>query len=73
MKIQDVPEIAKLSVPEKILLVEDLWENIAMSEADIHVPQSHVDELEKRNKRYQSDPGNLLTLDQLQAKIEARR
>ena len=73
MKIQDVPEIAKLSVPEKILLVEDLWENIAMSEADIHVPQSHVDELEKRNKRHQSDPGNLLTLDQLQAKIEARR
>jgi len=73
MKIQDVPEIAKLSVPEKILLVEDLWENIAMSEADIHVPQSHVDELEKRNKRYQSDPGNLLTLDKLQAKIEVRR
>lgn len=73
MKVQDIPEIAKLSVPEKILLVEDLWENIAINDSHIHVPQSHVDELEKRNKRYQSDPGNLLTLDQLQTKIEARK
>ena len=73
MKVQDIPEIAELSVPEKILFVEDLWENIALNESNIHVPQSHIDELENRNRRYQSDPGNLLTLNQLQSKIEARK
>ena len=26
MRVTDIPEIAQLSTPEKILLVEDLWE-----------------------------------------------
>jgi putative addiction module component (TIGR02574 family) len=73
MKLQDIPEIAEFSIPEKILLLEDLWENIAINDSRIPVPQSHVDELEKRNKRYQSDPGSLLTLDQLRINIDARK
>jgi putative addiction module component (TIGR02574 family) len=29
MRVEDLPEISKLSAPEKILLVEDLWESIS--------------------------------------------
>lgn len=33
MNVKDVPEIKKLSTAEKILLVEDLWDNIASDES----------------------------------------
>ena len=46
MKINDVPEILRLSVPEKILFVEDLWDSISSIDSDIPVPESHKDELE---------------------------
>lgn len=73
MRVKDIPEITKLSTPEKILLVEDLWDNIASDESAVPVPQSHMEELDRRFKRYESAPGNLLSLEELQARIEKRR
>jgi len=73
VRIRDIPEIAKLSTPEKILLVEDLWDNIASDESIVPVPQSHMDELDKRLKRYELGPGNLLSLEELRTRIENRK
>ena len=38
MRVTDIPQIDKLSIPEKIILVEDLWDNIYSSEFDVPVP-----------------------------------
>ena len=73
MRIRDIPEITKLSTPEKILLVEDLWESIASDESIVPVPESHTEELDKRLKKYQSAPGNLLSLEELRTRIERRK
>jgi putative addiction module component (TIGR02574 family) len=73
MKVSDIPEIAKLSAPEKILLVEDLWDSISSDESIVPVPQSHIDELDRRLKRYESAGGRLLTIEELQANIEKRK
>ena len=73
MRISELPEIGKLSIPEKILLLEDMWENIASDETSVPVPQSHIEVLEKRMKRYVSAPGNLLSLDELHSRIERRK
>ena len=73
MRAKDLPEISKLSTPEKILLVEDLWDNISADASSIPVPESHKAELDKWIKRYQSAPGTLLSLDELNARIEKRK
>ena len=73
MRLSDIPEIARLSTPEKILLAEDLWESIASDDSSVPVPQSHKQELDGRLKNYQSDPGNLLSLEELQARVEKRK
>ena len=73
MRVKDLPEISKLSTPEKILLVEDLWDNISADDSSIPTPESHKAELDKRLKRYQSAPGSLLSLDDLRTKIEKRK
>ncbi|HPA46860.1 MAG TPA: addiction module protein [bacterium] len=70
MRVSDIPEINGLSTPEKILFVEDLWDSIACDESAITVPQSHVDELERRLKKHETEPGTLLTLNELRQRIE---
>ena len=73
MRVKDLPEISKLSTPEKILLVEDLWDNISADDASIPVPESHKAELDKRHIRFQSAPGTLLSLEELRARVEKRK
>ena len=73
MRLTDIPEIARLSAPEKILLLEDLWDSIASDESSVTVPQSHIEELDRRIEAYQSRPGNLLSLEELRSRIERRR
>jgi putative addiction module component (TIGR02574 family) len=73
MRVSDIHEITKLSTPEKILLVEDLWDSIASDESAVPVPQSHMEELDRRLQRYGSPPGTLLSLDKLRTKIEKRK
>ncbi len=72
MHLNDIPEIERLSTPEKILLVEDLWDSIASDESNVPVPQSHTVELDKRLMRHRSHPGDLLSLEELQRKIKNR-
>ncbi|MGR3302446.1 MAG: addiction module protein [Candidatus Scalindua sp.] len=72
MKINDVPEILRLSVPEKILFVEDLWDSISSVDSDIPVPESHKNELDHRLEKHYS-PGELLSIEELQARIEKRK
>jgi len=73
MRLSSIPEIAKLSAPEKILLVEDLWDDISADANSIPVPQSHQAELDRRLKRYQLHPGELLSLEDLQIRIAKRK
>ena len=72
MKISDIPEIAALSTPEKILLLEDLWDSISSHE-EIEVPRSHKAELDNRSKKYLSSKDELLTLDELQRRINKNK
>ena len=65
MRLSDIPEIARLSTVEKILLVEDLWESITASEASMPVPLSHREALDWRFGRHQANPGRLLSLEEL--------
>ena len=73
MRVTDIPEISKLSTPEKILLVEDLWEAIASDDSLVPVPQSHREELDRRLEKHKSPQGKLLSLEELQTRIERRK
>lgn len=73
MGVNDIPEIAQMSISEKILFLEDLWDSIASNEAGIPVPQVHKDELDARMKNFEANPGNLLSLEELQERINQRK
>ena len=73
MRVSDIPEILRLSTPEKILLIEDLWDSIASDESGVPVPQSHREELDRRLRRHKSHRGDLLSLEELQSRIARRK
>ena len=62
-------ELEKLSVAERLQIVEDLWDGIARSNADIPVPQWQKAELERRKQNYLKDPQSLQTWDAVKREI----
>ena len=48
--------IDRLSLAERILLVEEIWDSIAAEAEALEVPQSHKDELDCRLAAYHADP-----------------
>mgnify|MGYP000081235555 CR=1 FL=1 len=49
-------KINKLSVSEKILLVEELWDDIARKNETFELSQSQKSELEKRSLYFEKNP-----------------
>ena len=45
-------EINKLELSEKLLLVEDIWDSIAVNNSELPMPEWQKKELDKRYKDY---------------------
>ncbi len=45
-------EVGKLGLSEKLLLVEDIWDSIAVSNSEIPMPMWQKRELDRRYKEY---------------------
>ncbi len=73
MRATDIPQLSQLTTPEKILLLEDLWEEISADESNVALPDSHKEELNVRFEAYRTNPGNLLSLSELQERIDQRK
>ena len=73
MRVNEIPELTKLNIPEKILLIEDLWDSIAIEEDTVQIPKKHMMELDRRFEKYSAAPGGLLTLEELCSRIDLRK
>lgn len=51
-----IQEFETLSVSERVQLVEDLWDSIARSQAEIPIPQWQKDALARRKRNYLQNP-----------------
>ena len=67
--ITALQEIETLSVLERVQIVEDLWDGIARSNANLPVPQWQKDELARRKARYLQHPDSGETWDQVKRSI----
>jgi putative addiction module component (TIGR02574 family) len=48
VKVADFPQIMALSTSEKLLLVEDLWNEIGQKSESLEMPEWHKRELDQR-------------------------
>ncbi len=70
---KDIPGISQLTTPEKIILIEDLWDEVRADDASVSVPESHKHELDRRARNHRDNPGRLLSLGELQARVSSRK
>ena len=73
MRATDIPGFDQLSGPEKMLLVEQIWDSITADESKVSVPDSHLSEVDRRLSRHHASPGKLLTLEELVQRVQNRK
>jgi putative addiction module component (TIGR02574 family) len=56
MSTNPINEISKLSLSERIQLVEDIWDSIAAEPESIVVTESQKEELDRRLEKYSNNP-----------------
>ena len=50
------PNIKKLSIAERILMVEEIWDSIADDQESVEVTSAQKDELDRRLDAYHASP-----------------
>lgn len=68
MNIQ-VAEILEMSVAEKIQIVEDIWDSIALSPESLPITEAERRELDNRLKSHAENPGEGIEWNQLRANL----
>ena len=66
----DHPEPDELSISEKILRVQDLWDDIARQSSDVDLTAAQRDEIERRLRAHEASPGIYTTWEELRARLE---
>lgn len=52
-----ISEILKLSIDERLQLVEEIWDSIAADPDSLAIPDEHMDELDRRLDEAAANPG----------------
>ena len=62
-------ELEALPVSERVQLVEDIWDSIARTSAEIPIPQWQKDELDRRKRNYLRNPDSGRTWAEVKQEI----
>ena len=68
----DTPSLFDLSPPEKLQLVEDLWDDLATSPSAVPVHDWQKDELARRKANLMSKPSTGLNWDEVKNRVRSR-
>lgn len=64
--------ILDLSPPEKLQLVEDLWDDLAATPAEIPIYEWQKEELARRKANLMSKPASMLSWGEVKHRIRSR-
>jgi putative addiction module component (TIGR02574 family) len=73
MTIQEkiLSQIDKLSIPERILIVESIWDSILASQESITVTEQQKAELDRRLKEYENNSKNGASWTEVKKRIQS--
>jgi putative addiction module component (TIGR02574 family) len=66
-------DLLNLSVSERIQLVEDIWDSIAMAPESLQLSDEQRTELDRRLEAYHNDPAQGMPWDTVRARIRNRK
>ncbi len=62
-------EINRLDISERLQLVEDLWDSVAVRAAELPLTEAQRTELDRRIAEHQSNPGRGVSLASIAEKL----
>jgi putative addiction module component (TIGR02574 family) len=68
----NIDSLFDLSPPEKLQLVEDLWDDLASTPVDVPIHEWQKDELARRKANLMSKPSTGIEWNELKARIRSR-
>ena len=68
----DFAQLLELTVPQKLQLVEDLWDDIASATEELPVPAWQIEELGRRKANYLRNPGSGMSWEEAKRRIRSR-
>ena len=66
----DISQLLNLPAAEKLHIIGELWDSLDVER--IELPQWQIDEIERREREHQKNPGAALSWDQVKDKILRR-
>jgi putative addiction module component (TIGR02574 family) len=66
-------EAAKLSIAERIELVEAIWDTVTADAPAFPIPEAHREELDRRLEELANDPDAGSPWDEVRARLEKNR
>lgn len=73
MIAERIPELKNLSAEEKLLLVRELWDELAANPDAIPPRNDHIKLLQERLTEYRQHPHNAVAWEQVKARILGSR
>jgi putative addiction module component (TIGR02574 family) len=65
----DLSQFSHLTVPQKLELVEALWDDIASSPESLPIPEWHKEELDRRKAELDANPGSTIPWEEAKRQI----
>jgi putative addiction module component (TIGR02574 family) len=72
MILESIPAVKDLTSAQKLLLVSELWDDLAAHPAEVPVPRELIAELDRRMADYRRDPSQVTTWEAIQKRILGR-
>jgi len=68
----DIEAVGKLSVKERLTLIERIWATIVEQNAELPIPPDVMAEMERRDAELASDPDSGMSLEEFRKSLRKR-
>jgi putative addiction module component (TIGR02574 family) len=72
MILETIPELGRMTPAEKLMLVSELWNDLAAHPTDVPVSRDQITELDRRMEAFRHDPGQTTSWEAIQQRILGR-
>lgn len=72
MILETVPDVNRMTPAQKLLLVTELWDDLAAHPTEVPVSREQIAELDRRMADYRRDPSEVTTWEAIQQRILGR-
>lgn len=69
MILETIPEVNRMTAAQKLLLVTELWDDLAAHPTEVPVSREQIAELDRRTEAYRRDPSQVTTWEAIQRRI----